>query len=79
MRTALRAVASVKFQFHLEAALGVEARRDRTGLAAAKRIRRIRQSARTRDDLQALLLDLEGHSRQTVLEVSAFRGIKNTE
>ena len=36
-------------------------------------------SARTQDALQLFLLNLEGHSRQAVLEVSSFLGVENAE
>jgi len=65
MRTALTAVA---FQYRLDAALGVEARRDRTGLAAAKRIRRIRQPGET-EQVSSPQSESEGFASQLELEL----------
>jgi hypothetical protein len=45
------------------------------GLDAAQ----VSNSARTGDALQVLLLDLEGHSRQAVLEALSRLGIENAE
>ena len=45
------------------------------GLDAAQ----LSNSARTQDALQVLLLDLEGHSRQAVLEASSRLGVENAE
>ena len=64
MRTAITAVASVKFRLRLEAALGVKARRDRKGLVAAKRIRRIRQPDET-EQVSSPQSESEGFAGQT--------------